>query len=162
MRYIIFDVDETIGYFAELNIFVSMLLKIMDKESLSQNIFNNLCLQNERMFRPGIFKILSYINKKKKKYDDIRIIVYSNNSISKKWIDMICNFISFKLHTRHFFDKVIGAYKIDDIIVERCRSSYKKSVDDLLNCICPHTNSTYLFIDDKHHSNMNNDIIEVE
>jgi len=155
-KYVVFDLDETLGYFVEINIFIQVLFKIMDITVINQNEFNQILMLYIEIFRPGIFSILSYIKHAKLKNKNLKVVIYSNNQISKEWVLMICNFINFKLNTTNFFDNIITAYKIDDKLLEICRSSNHKTINDLKKCICSPINSKYLFIDDQNHSNMNN------
>ena len=60
---IVFDLDETLGYFTQLGIIWECLINEIDNNLL--NFFNTLDLYPE-FLRPNIFNILNYIKKKKK------------------------------------------------------------------------------------------------
>ena len=87
-KYAVFDLDETLGYFTQLGIFWDSLLIVCDKK-LSQSVFNQLCDLFPRVFRPGIFSILSYLKHMKHNNHINKIIIYTNNQGPKKWTKMI-------------------------------------------------------------------------
>ena len=64
-KYVVFDLDETLGYFTELGIFWDSLKSVL-KKNLTQNEFNKICDLYKEFFRPGIFSIITFLLKKKR------------------------------------------------------------------------------------------------
>lgn len=157
-KYIVFDLDETLGHFTELGIFYDSLSSML-KNNLNQNTFNNLCDIFPKVFRPGIFSILSYLIRKKSKEPNIKIVIYTNNQGPKSWTYMIKNYIEYKLKNNNIFDKIICAYKINNHQVEMCRTTHNKTVDDLMRCTNAPINSKFVFLDDQYHKEMINDMV---
>ena len=63
MKIVVFDLDETLGYFVEYGIFWDCLKKYFINESLD---FNETLDLFPEFFRPNIMNILIYLRKKKK------------------------------------------------------------------------------------------------
>ena len=75
----VFDLDETLGYFSQLNIIWKLLNQIQinnNKQELGQIEFNMLIKEFEYLFRPKIIQILKYINDNKNV--NSKIIIYTN------------------------------------------------------------------------------------
>jgi hypothetical protein len=157
-KYVVFDLDETLGYFTQLGIFWESLLIVCNK-TLTQTVFNELCELFPRVFRPGIFSILSYLKHMKHKNNINKIIIYTNNQGPKKWTKMIKNYIEYKLHTNHLFDQIIGAFKVRGKIIESCRTTHEKTIQDLVKCTNAPRNSTFIFMDDQYHAKMRSNIV---
>jgi|TARA_Y100000992_G_scaffold292183_3_gene249438 hypothetical protein len=153
-KYVVFDLDETLGYFTQLGIFWDCLSKLF---KLNQTHFNELCNMFPKVFRSGIFPILSYLIRKKKKDPNIKILIYTNNQGPKSWTYMIKNYIDYKLKNSNIFDQVICAFKVNNIRVEMCRTTYNKTISDLLRCTNAPDNSKFIFFDDQYHKDMIND-----
>ena len=162
-KYVVFDLDETLGYFTLLGIFWDSLLTIL-QYPLKQTDFNELCDIYPEMFRPGIFLILNYLNKMKKKMSDsndkILVVIYTNNQGPKSWTYMIKNYIETRLKNNTFFDKIICAYKVQDKQVEMCRTTYNKTIDDLKRCTKAPDDSMFIFFDDQYHDKMHNNLVD--
>ena len=96
-KYIIFDLDETIGHFTQLGIFWDTIQVVLNKK-LNQSYFNKLCNLYSKFFRPGIFSIFKYLIHCKKKNKNIKVVIYTNNQGEKTWTILIKNYISQKLN----------------------------------------------------------------
>jgi hypothetical protein len=83
-------------------------------------------------------------------------MIYTNNSGPNYWVDMIISYINTKLEYK-LFDNVIRSFKINGLTVEQSRTSYSKSYKDLLRCSNLPVNSKICFIDDKFHTEMENE-----
>ena len=60
-KYVVFDLDETLGYFTELGIFWDSLKSVL--KNLNQNEFNKFVIYIKN-FRPGIFSIITFLLKR--------------------------------------------------------------------------------------------------
>ena len=86
-KYIVFDLDETLGYFTEIGIIWNCLKTSYNISG--QRYFDKLCETFEKeYFRPGIFKALNYIIFTHKKFQGCfiyeqyrRIILVKNDYI---------------------------------------------------------------------------------
>ena len=172
-KIVVFDVDETLGYFTQLGIFWDTLnvyyknvdngndnhqdddeyiLKIQSKQT-HQDLFNTLIEIYPEFLRVNILAILNYIKRKKEKKKCKHIMIYTNNHGSKEWINLITNYIHEKINYK-LFDRVIRAFKINGKIMEMCRSTHEKTTSDFFNCTKIPSNSQICFLDDVYYSNM--------
>jgi hypothetical protein len=157
--YIVFDLDETIGHFTQIGILWESLQYIFN-DDLNQKLFNYLLDEYSCFLRPSILTIFKYLKNMKSKNKNIKICIYTNNQGPKSWCKMIANYIEFKLKTnkkKPFFDQIIYAYKIDNIIVEPKRTSHEKIYTDLIRCLKAYKNDKICFIDDQFHKKMIHD-----
>jgi hypothetical protein len=81
MKIVVFDLDETLGYFVEFGILWDSLSLYFKKE-LGQEIFNDLMDLYPEFLRPKILNILNYLKNKKiaKQQNDKKIIGATNAS----------------------------------------------------------------------------------
>jgi hypothetical protein len=165
-KIVVFDVDETLGYFTQLGIFWDALNvyykhqgdddNILKSQQTHQDLFNTLIDIYPEILRVNILAILNYLKRKKEKKKCKHIMIYTNNHASKDWINLIINYFHEKINYK-LFDRVIRAFKINGKIVEMCRSTNEKTTGDLFNCTkIPH-NSQICFLDDVYYSNMVDD-----
>ena len=81
MKIVVFDLDETLGYFVEFGIFWDSLTlyasKYLNKE-LNQDDFNSVMNLYPEFFRPNIMNILSYLKNKKQSKECQKIMIYTN------------------------------------------------------------------------------------
>ena len=152
---VVFDLDETLGYFYQLSIFWNMLNDYF-KTYLSEEDFINVLKIYPEFLRPNITDILKYVIKKKRNKKCNKIMIYTNNQGEKKWVHMICKFFDRKLKTKTF-DQIIAAFKVNGEKVEMCRTSHDKSVVDLIKCTKIPENTRICFLDDQFHSLMEHD-----
>jgi len=147
----VFDLDETLGYFSQISVLWKLLNQIQitnNKQELGQIEFNMLIKEFEYLFRPKIIQILKYINDNKN--ENSKIIIYTNNQISKRWVLLIKNYIEDKLQST-IFDVIIYAHKINGEIVEPMRSGTSKTYNDLIRCANLSTNTKICYVDDRLH-----------
>tara|TARA_Y100000748_G_scaffold214950_1_gene180270 strand:- start:5173 stop:5826 length:654 start_codon:yes stop_codon:yes gene_type:complete len=141
---VVFDLDETIGYFAQLykisKIFENNYKLVFEKHhiiSLYKEFYN--------IFRPGIFTLLAYVQYLKEKYN-IQTILYTNTIMDNIWVD------AFSLYAYEMvklqFDTII-------YLNSKCRSTIKKNLPDLYKCN-PSLNhmSSIMIIDNKEHKHL--------
>jgi hypothetical protein len=69
IKIVVFDLDETLGYFVELSIFLESLNSYIKTEKieyeLDQNDFNEVLDLFEEFIRPNIISVLNYLKYKK-------------------------------------------------------------------------------------------------
>ena len=152
---VVFDLDETLGFFYELSIFCNVIIKYF-KRYLSQDEFIELLDIFPEFLRPNIVKILDFVVKKRENKQCSKIMIYTNNQGSTNWTQLICKYFDKKLNTKTF-DQIIAAFKVNGEQIELCRTSHEKSVSDLIKCTKMPQNTRICFIDDQYHSLMEND-----
>ena len=154
---VVFDLDETLGHFAQLNAFWRVLEKFYssnDKPITNIEFYNLLNLFN-LFLRPRIMEILKFLKKKKEEKKCDKIMIYTNNNGPKDWAELIKSYFHHELNYS-LFDQVIGAFKVNGKKIEICRTSHSKSVSDFINCTKLPNNTQIFFIDDQYHSEMEN------
>jgi len=150
-KVIVFDLDETLGYFTQLGVLFDTL-ELYTNNDVSFNIFSKIFDIYEETFRVNIFTILNYL-KRIKSNDNIKIIIYTNNQADKTWAINIVKYIEERL-SYNLFDHIIHAYKIGNTRVEQCRTSHDKKYSDLIKCANLPENAKICFIDDQFHRHM--------
>ena len=151
----VFDFDETIGYFSQLGLIIDSLENHIKRKITQEETFHLLDIF-PNFFRPGIFELFKLIKKEKKKNKWLKMVIFTNNVGPKQWVPLILKYIEKKLDCENFFDKVIGAWKVkgEDNPREECRSSYDKSYDDLMKCYSMLEKYKICFLDDVIHQKM--------
>jgi hypothetical protein len=162
MKIVVFDLDETLGYFVEFGIFWDSLSlyvsKYLNKE-LNQRDFNNVMDLYPEFFRPNIINILSYLKKKKQSKECQKIMIYTNNQGSRKWCEQIVSYFETKLNKYKLFDQIISAFKINGKQIEFCRTSNNKTYTDFIRCTKLPTNAEIFYLDDTFYPEMSNEHI---
>lgn len=157
-KIVVFDLDETLGCFVELGMFWDALDKITKNtqsklQPLNNKRFFELIDIFPEFLRPNIINILKYIIKKKKENKCDGIMIYTNNQGPKQWATMISEYFEYHIDT-DIFNHIISAFKVNGKIVEMCRTSNEKSVEDLVRCTQIPENTEICFIDDQSHKLM--------
>lgn len=145
---VVFDLDETLGDFAELSVFWNALQNIYcncDK----YHLFELIKLFPE-FLRPDIQDILSYLVEKKRQGICDKLMIFTNNQGPRTWVEMITEYFNYMLDTT-VFDHIIAAFKVNGKVIEWCRKSNDKNVDDLIKCSNIPGNTHICFIDDQEH-----------
>jgi len=155
LKIVVFDLDETLGSFNEMGIFWETLEKYYGHTLVEEKLFEVMDLFQE-FIRPNIFNILEYIKEKKLSGECDQVMIYTNNQGPKSWVKMISEYFNSKLDFT-IFDKIIAAFKVKNKIVEMCRTSHNKSVEDLIRCTKIPADTEICFIDDQRHSLMEQD-----
>ncbi len=148
-KIVVFDLDETLGNFVELGMFCDALEKLQQRKLNDNDFFNILDIFSE-FLRPNILKILKFLLEKKRKGKCSKIMIYTNNQGPQSWAKKISSYFEYKLGNL-VFDQIIAAFKVKGKIVEICRTSHDKSVDDLLNCTKIPPSTQICFLDDQYH-----------
>ena len=161
MKIVVFDLDETLGYFTEFGIFWDCLthyLKDKNNLLLSQSDFNDILDLYPEFLRPNIINILNYLKNKKHTLCCHKLMIYTNNNGPKEWAHHIIDYFSKKI-TYKLFDQLISAFKINGKIVEVCRTTHNKTHSDFIKCTKLPINSEICFLDDTFYPEMVNDNI---
>jgi hypothetical protein len=158
-KIVVFDLDETLGYFTEFGIFWDALKEYIisnqDKYEINQELFNKVLDIYPEFIRPNIIDILSYLKKKKQQNHCHKLMVYTNNQGPTEWANLIIKYFETKINYE-IFDQIIAAFKVRGKQVELCRTSHEKSYNDLLRCTKLPEETQVCFVDDVYHPNMSN------
>lgn len=148
MKFVVFDLDETLGYFKQLYYIFSVIKKINASFSITQQIFNKVLDLYPEFLRPNIIEILLYLKHQKQFNRNTYLIIYTNNT-HQNWTKYIISYIEYRLDHHPFFDRIINSSKL-----EACRLHQKKHLDDLFRCIDYSSNSPICYIDNEYHPGM--------
>jgi hypothetical protein len=154
LKVLVFDLDETIGSFHE----AAILWKIIESEL--QSDFNTLMDLYPEFLRYGILQIIEVIINKKRIGKCDKLYLYTNNINSPVFPKLISEYLKYKLKSENdVFDKIIGAFKVNNKIIEHHRTTHKKTYNDFINCTVLSENIKICFIDDKYYSKMEHEKI---
>lgn len=162
-KVIIFDMDETLGCFTDLNALWSVIqtekISFSEPQLNVQERFNALLDLYPEFLRYGIMNTLEYLYYKKMRGEFIGVYIYTNNQIGKGWSKMIINYLETKTKITGLFNQIINAFKNDKHIIEPLRKSNNKTHSDFIRCsLLPH-NTEMCFIDDTYYTKMNHNKI---
>jgi len=161
MKIIVFDLDETLGYFSEYGIFWDSLrnyLKVKNKNNLTQSDFDAILDLFPEFLRPNIINILNYLKNKKKTNCCHKMMIYTNNTGPREWARNIVSYFERKLNFK-LIDQIIAAFKINGKRVEICRTTQNKTHKDFIRCTKIPIDAEICFIDDYFYPEMANDNI---
>ena len=161
MKIVVFDLDETLGYFTEFGIFWDCLIyyfKNKNEHTLTQSDFNDILDLFPEFLRPNIINILNYLKNKKQSLCCHKMMIYTNNSGPKEWAHHIIDYFSKKINYK-LFDQLISAFKINGKVVEVCRTTHDKTYNDFIKCTKLPINAEICFLDDTFYPEMANDNI---
>lgn len=168
MKIIVFDLDETLGYFTQIGILWYSLNKYFNLNNIDINyIYNNNNNNNifvsildlyPEFIRPLIIKILLYLKNIKKKRICNKVLLYTNNRGPIDWVDYIIYYFESKIKY-NLFDNIIKAFKIDNKIININRHYKYKCLNDLIRCANIPNNTTLCYVDDTYYSKMADDKI---
>ena len=127
LKIVVFDLDETLGYFSEFGMFWSAIgLK-------TQQDFNETLDLYPEFIRPDITNILSFLMQKKQSNHCNHIMIYTNNQGPKEWAIFIKSYFEYKMGGV-IFDKIIAAFKVNGKQIEICRTTHNKTHQDFIKC----------------------------
>lgn len=161
MKIVVFDLDETLGYFTELSIFWDCLknyVSITNSPSLTQTDFNNILDLFHEFLRPNIINILKYLKEQKTKNECHKMMIYTNNNGSKQWASQIISYFESKINYK-LIDQIIAAFKVNGQHVEICRTTHSKTHKDFIRCTRLPMNAEICFLDDSFYPGMVHDNI---
>lgn len=153
-KIVVFDLDETLGYFQELSFFIDAVENTLNIKITKEEFFKLLDNYPE-FLRPNIVNILELIKQKKRKNSKIKVMIYTNNQNPKSWAVDIKDYFNYKLNYE-LFEKVIAAFKVNGERIELMRTSHNKTYSDFIRCTKLPKNTSICFIDDQYHSGMIN------
>jgi hypothetical protein len=150
---IVFDLDETIGQFSNLQQ-LNNAFEVILRRSLKQEEFNELIDLYPEFLRPGILTILEFLAHKKKANAFQKMYLYTNNQCGREWVHKIINYMETKIQSQ-LFDDIICAFKIKNKVVEIKRSTHNKTHAELIKCtIMKEANTEICFIDNTYFEKM--------
>jgi hypothetical protein len=155
-KILVFDLDNTIGHFEEVGMFIDSLKHVYKSKISKKYIFNLLDLW-PKVFRYKIFDIFKTIARVKNKNKNIKVVIYTNNLANRSWTINIIKYIEEKINCK-LFDKVITANSKHNL-----RTSDDKIFNDLVKCIKyknNNNNNTFIFFDDQYYPLMENENLE--
>ncbi len=160
MKIVVFDMDETLGYFVEFGIFWDCLIRFIkdyEKKSniLDQKCFNNILDLYPEFLRPNIINILKYLKNKKTSQCCHGMMIYTNNQAPKSWANYIISYFESKINYK-LFDQIISAFKINGKQIEICRTTHDKTYHDLVKCTKIPSHAEVCFLDDVYYPEMSN------
>jgi hypothetical protein len=162
-KVVIFDLDETIGCFTDLEVLWSGIKKyclIRENGVLcDQTTFNAVLDLYPEFLRYGILNVLDYLNYKKKSGSLLSVYIYTNNQLPKKWSEMIVRYVEHKQGIVGLFERIINAFKINKQVVEINRTSHTKTHNDFIRCSLLPKTTELCFIDDSYFTKMHNNKI---
>ena len=156
VRIVVFDLDETLGYFTELGIFCDCLNKHFKNTEYSNTKFDELLDLYPEFLRPNIVNILRYLKSKKDENKCYKVMIYTNNQGDPEWASNIKTHFEKKIAYK-LFDKIIAAFKVRGKQVELGRTTHDKTMNDFISCTKLPENMEVCFIDDVYHSGMETD-----
>lgn len=168
-KVVVFDVDETLGNFAQFSIFGHVLDDYFNQHDIIYRYFNDLVDLYPEIIRPKMVRILDYIRKKKNAGICSKVMIYTNNMAPDKWVTHIRRYFEFKL--KHIvaenekdiaivpplFDHLIGGFKPNQPYSTSGhpqRTTKEKTIDDFIHCSRLPVNIDICFLDDVYHSKM--------
>jgi hypothetical protein len=134
-------------------------LKIKNKNNnLTQSIFDDILDLFPEILRPNIINILIYLKNKKKTNCCHKMMIYTNNTGPREWVQYIINYFEKKINYK-IIDQIIAAFKINGKRIEICRTKYDKTHNDLIKCTRIPVDAEICFIDDYFYPEMANENI---
>jgi hypothetical protein len=158
-KIIVFDLDETLGYFTQVNTLWESIVagECCDSSSLQQ-LFNEMMDLYPEVIRPDIQTALQYVYNKKCRGKCDKIMIYTNNKRNEEWVSSIAAYFKYLLGIQSpnkLFDQLIYAFKINGSIVEMSRTTRKKTHRDLISCTKMPIDTQICFLDDSIYEKMN-------
>jgi len=146
-KVIVFDLDETLGSFVELDM-LWRALKPLEAIHDIEIDFNKLLDLYPEFLRYGILSILDYLYQKRKANKFHNMYIYTNNQCHKSWPTLISNYFNYKLKSdKPIFDKIILAFKINNKAIELSRTTHDKTHSDFIKCTLLPKTTEICFID---------------
>jgi len=161
MKIVVFDLDETLGYFTQYGIFWDSLtnyLKVKNKNILTQSDFDLILDLFPEVLRPNIINILNYLKSKKMSNCCNKMMIYTNNTGPREWARHIISYFEGKINFK-LVDQIIAAFKVNGKRVEICRTSQSKTHKDLVKCTKIPIDAQICFMDDSFYPEMEHDNI---
>lgn len=149
----VFDLDETIGSFSELDILWRGLRTNGWIEDTLDDFHRILDLYPE-FLRYGILTILDFLYFKKQRGECQNVYIYTNNQCEGDWTWRIIMYLEKAGRMRGLVDQIIRAFTIDGKIVEEKRTMHTKSFSDFVRCTLLPKHADLCFVDNTYFSKM--------
>ena len=149
-KVIVLDLDDTIGHFEEISMFLGGLQLILGKEISDKYLYKLLDLW-PKFLRFGMIDLLKTVKKVKKRDKCVNVIIYTNNMGPRSWTLLIKRYLEKKIKYP-IFDKIITAYRPNS--AGNCRTTHSKTYNDLIKCTGYKKNTEFVFLDDQMHPQM--------
>ena len=153
VKVVVFDLDETLGYFVMFGMFWNTIISIF-KKPLNQMDFNATMDLYPEFIRPNMVQILTFLKRKKEANKCSNLIIYTNNQGPEEWAIFIKTYFEWKIGGT-IFDRIIPAYKVGGKQVAMGRTTHRKTYADFIRSSNVPANSKICFIDDVYHDEMN-------
>ena len=158
-KHFVFDLDETIGSFSELDVLWRGIQEHMRRQNISltmtdQDLFCAVLDLYPEFLRHGILTIFEFLYAKKIQGHCGNVLLYTNNQCPGSWTSMIVQYIENCGRLHGLFDQIIHAFKIDGIRIETNRSSHAKSFCDLIKCTVLPKTAEFCFVDNTYFPKM--------
>ena len=156
MKIVVFDLDETLGYFTEFGIFWDSLIQYLknnNKTLLTQNDFDDILDLFPEFLRPNIINVLNYLKGKKHSKCCHKMMIYTNNTGPREWAQRIIKYFEKKINYK-LFDQLIAAFKVNGKTVEICRTTHSKTHNDFIKCTKIPATAEICFLDDTFYPEM--------
>ena len=137
MKVVVFDFDETLGHFGQLGDFVTTLEEGFGRPIKREVLYKLLDIYPFTL-RTDLFRILNLLKRRKQRRDINKVIIYTNNMGPRSWVLSIKRYLELKLNYK-LFDRVISAYKVNGVQIEKKRTTEKGIIKKKNNYI-------YIFI----------------
>ena len=161
-KIVVFDLDETLGYFMELGMFWDAIKEYNKKTQPdilpNQILFNKMLDLYPEFLRPNIINILKYLKNKKQQNRCDKLMIYTNNQGPLEWANYIMKYFENKINY-NLFDQIIAAFKVNGKRVELCRTTHLKTEKDFIRCTKVHEDTDICFLDDVFYPGMTGDKI---
>ena len=145
-RVVVFDLDETLGSFVDLEILWNIILKYTSHGHIE---FDDILDLYPEFIRYGILSIFKYLYRKKISGECHKIYLYTNNQSTKQWVQLLIRYFNGKFKgDLLLFDQIIYAFKINNVQVELNRTTNRKTHDDFIRCAILPSTTSICFIDD--------------
>ena len=161
MKIVVFDLDETLGYFTQFGIFWDSLTNYLKENKsliLTQDDFDEILDLYPEYLRPNIINILTYLKNKKRSNCCHKMMIYTNNTGPRSWSNHIVSYFEGKINYK-LIDQIIAAFKINGKRVEICRTTQNKTHHDLIRCTKIPVDAEICFMDDSFYPEMTHDNI---
>jgi len=158
-KVVVFDVDETLGYFVQFGVLWDVLCQLQYIDSTQkQKAFNECFDLYPEFIRPNMIPVLTYLKDKIDAKECKKVMIYTNNQGPLDWVPCILKFFEEKIGFS-LFSNIISAFKKKGKHVELGRTSHKKSHQDLIECSKIPSDTQICFIDDTYYPRMTHDNI---
>jgi hypothetical protein len=150
-KVIVFDLDETLGHFTQLGLFLSGLQTHLGRISYPIEYVHTLLDLFPDYLRYNIVDILKQIKQHQNTDPNIKLVIYTNNG-DPSWVKHIASYLAKKVGCRKLFDHIITNYSYNFSVNER--TTFDKTYRDLLKCTGYSKKAHILFLDDRRHLGM--------